>query len=991
MKLFFFLALVIPQLNFAQQNKLQGVVFEYVEKSSNKTLPRTDITAPYSQGARSEYDGSYLLQFDNEAKIVTLTVFKQGYELINKDQGGYNTITLDISLVSHLNIYLDVEGNTEKRKKRLEDAYDSIARRNRDIYYTRIDKSPVEASKVKYELEKKTGKMFKDLDQLKFFIAEQYGANKKLIEDLIPSILQQNLDHKHQEVEKIKQFVLKGLDDSIVVIVHAINFKRRMAKTIQRNEEISNLYEEGRTEKEELELLIPVMLNEGSYDKADSAYREMILLDSTDLLSYYNYASFLQKQNRFEESQTIYNGLLQIAEKYHSDYATAIILTKLGGLVKEIQQYSKAKEFLEKALFISRNLTKQDSSKYISLTADVLLELGQLLKHTQPELAESNLEEALGIYKREEFRDQDLYLAYEGAVYEELGGLYCDNKQFNKGHRSFDEAFKIYKTLVNKDSAVYLPLLATTYNNFGILNANLNKYGLARDNYQKALKIRRGLAAKNPNSYLPEVAKLLDNMGGLYKSGQDYEIAKSNYVEAINMERDLVKKNVAAYLPLLANTLNNYGVFLNEFGKFNLANNAIEESLNSYRRLSNENPDVFQPYVATLLNNKALFWQDDKDPDSAKNEFEEALKIRREIAIKTRNSQLPDIAEILVNLGQFFSRRKLYDSAISKTEEALNIFRTLVKFSPDAYNPNLASTLNNLGLIFTGNKNFDSANKVFEEAISIDRQLVLGDEDAFLPNLASVLNNIGINAIETRDFSAAQAYFDEALKYYKQLAVKNPDIYNIMKGKVLENVCKLLIQQNHIKEQIPVYEELLEIYEGCALKQPDRCLNTAININYKMGVTYMLMDVASGKSIRYFSRAKTITRELFMKDTAKYNKNIKVIDPFLTLAYGNYAWTLLQQRKFDSSAINARLGLATDSTQIWIKINLGHALLLKGKYNEALSLYMAAKDNSDPNNKPKLFKDTILEDLSKLEEENIIPTERRKDVLKIKELLQKKN
>lgn len=74
----------------------------------------------------------------------------------------------------------------------------------------------------------------------------------------------------------------------------------------------------------------------------------------------------------------------------------------------------------------------------------------------------------------------------------------------------------------------------------------------------------------------------------------------------------------------------------------------------------------------------------------------------------------------------------------------------------------------------------------------------------------------------------------------------------------------------------------------------------------------------------------------------------------------------------------AREGLAVDSSQTFIYANLAASLLMQGKYSAAEKLYRQYKAE---------LKDAFLSDFEKFKEADIIPKKRRKDVEKIKKIL----
>ena len=880
----------------AQKNILQGTVYEYNEKGKNKTLSDVVITAPLSQNCKSGSGGNYSLVFDNETHIAIITVFKPGYELINSDKDAYNQATIDLSLVKQFHIYLDKEGNTEKRKKDLEAAYDFNAKRKRDAYYARIYKSDIEADKVKRELEKQSGRFFHDIDDVKSYIAERYGANKKIINDLIPAILRQNLDHSTEEVGKYKRLILEGKDDAILKIIAALDLKKDSINAVEQNRTIANMLEISKNKKEKFRILIPNMLSDGQYEKVASSYRLIILLDTTDLDSYIMYAAFLQHQNRLAESKKVYEILLPKVEKTKNKYFKATVLNNIGVLLMDVQEYDQAQRILQEGRGIFGTLTLDNPDVYVPAIA-VFNNLGILFKKTQHDsLALKYFYEVLDARRKLAIKNPDVYHPDVAEALNNIAILLSDNQQNDLARKSYEEALDIYRKLVIKSPDLYLPYLATIVNNLGILFADIKQTEKAGKCLEEALDIRRTLARKNPEIYRAEVATSLSNLGSLLFQKKQYSAAQASFEEALEIYNNLARENPDVYLPNKAVILNNFGALLREATQLNLA----------------------------------------------KKYLEEGLDIRRKLEIKNSAVYLPDVA----------------------------------------------ASLNNLGLTLTDLKQHNLALYDYQEAVKILRGLTLKNPDVYLPKLATLLTNLGILFKEITQYKKSEENLEESLNIYSNLALKNPGIYQHSKYNTLVLLCSVFAVQKKYKEAASGYETLSDYLSSQNVYYSEDSLLAEIKINYGLGSLYEIMSDSNGKSIIYYTRAKTKKDRLYKNGTIIYNNAIlKKIDSALSSAYGNFSWYQLFQKKYDSSEINARRGLNIDSTQSWIKVNLAHALLLQGKYGEAVVMYQKLRKDIYPPDNSKTFGEIFLDDLTELENRSAIPTIRKEEISRIKAML----
>jgi Tfp pilus assembly protein PilF len=102
----------------------------------------------------------------------------------------------------------------------------------------------------------------------------------------------------------------------------------------------------------------------------------------------------------------------------------------------------------------------------------------------------------------------------------------------------------------------------------------------------------------------------------------------------------------------------------------------------------------------------------------------------------------------------------------------------------------------------------------------------------------------------------------------------------------------------------------------------------------------------------------------------------------LAEAYGNQAWYALFLKKFAAAEAAGLKGLSIDPSQIFIKTNLGHALLFQDKYDEALKVYQDYA-KSPPQYDGETNVQVLLEDFEALESAGIS----HKDLPKIKAAL----
>ena len=99
---------------------------------------------------------------------------------------------------------------------------------------------------------------------------------------------------------------------------------------------------------------------------------------------------------------------------------------------------------------------------------------------------------------------------------------------------------------------------------------------------------------------------------------------------------------------------------------------------------------------------------------------------------------------------------------------------------------------------------------------------------------------------------------------------------------------------------------------------------------------------------------------------------------------GNQSWYALFIKKFKEAEKAGRRGLELDASQVYIKTNIGHALLFQDKYDEALKVYQDYADDLQ-NRQDKTNVEVLIEDFDALEKAGIT----HPDIAKVKKALQK--
>jgi len=112
-------------------------------------------------------------------------------------------------------------------------------------------------------------------------------------------------------------------------------------------------------------------------------------------------------------------------------------------------------------------------------------------------------------------------------------------------------------------------------------------------------------------------------------------------------------------------------------------------------------------------------------------------------------------------------------------------------------------------------------------------------------------------------------------------------------------------------------------------------------------------------------------------------KNTIEYQSILARNYCTISWYYLFIKEYAQSEQSALKALELDSTYIVSKTNLAHALLFQNRFSEAEVIYKELVQTDES------YAKVLLDDFNDLEKAGVIPSERKADVEKIKQILQR--
>lgn len=330
---------------------------------------------------------------------------------------------------------------------------------------------------------------------------------------------------------------------------------------------------------------------------------------------------------------------------------------KLGYIYYYLNDYNKAKEFLEGSLKDFREKGSASQEK----VAQTLMYLGdvysELCNHQK---AKSLCEESLELYKKH-FSQNELgiarALAYLGNVYRRLG-------DYTKAKDLCEQSLEIYQKDFSKNPLRVSWVLA----HLGITHKELGDYEKARTFLEKSLKTYEETLSKNH----ARVAWVCGHLGDVYRELGDYPRAKTHLTQSLAIYTSNFSENHlrAAWVNSLLGSL------YRDMGKYEEAKHCFSKSLTVYEKNYGQN----HTEIGLLLERLGQTYLLAGDLTTSEDLLQRALKILQHNNHPKCYSPLEVLAEIYLRKykeasvkGEIQAAQQLKKQALSYLTQAQKV------------------------------------------------------------------------------------------------------------------------------------------------------------------------------------------------------------------------------------------------------------------------------------------------------------------------------
>jgi tetratricopeptide (TPR) repeat protein len=484
------------------------------------------------------------------------------------------------------------------------------------------------------------------------------------------------------------------------------------------------------------------------------------------------------------------------------------ILSDIGEIFFEMEEYQKSLEFgrksLELRLSLTQNIELKVANSYNNVGCALLLlenleEAQKNLKQSlnikiriigskHPDIAATLHNIAALLERKKEFilalENFNTSLEINENIYGEkhpklvktliyIGDIYAQLGDHDKALKTFEKAVSILKT----NNLTNHSWMAKLYDSLGLFwkgndnNNALNYFEMALDIY-----------LKNAESMYSNIATCHLNIGEIWADKGDYDKALDFYQNCLNIRLNIFgEQNL-----IVANTYNSIGTIWSSKNNIPKALENYKKSLNIYLETSNH----YHINLATVCGNIGLKSIEIGEYDNALNILQQGL----EIQIKVLGDQHPDVATTCNIIGRTWSIIGDYDKAIDVYQQSLGI---QLKATGGA-NIELATTYFLIGSLWNKKLEYDKALEFFQKGLEIELYN-LGDQHT---DIASSHNGIG-------GIWLAKGNIDKALESYQKCLDIQLNTIGIQHSDTSISYFKI----GNCQKELHMYQEAIKSFE----------------------------------------------------------------------------------------------------------------------------------------------------------------------------------
>jgi tetratricopeptide (TPR) repeat protein len=544
--------------------------------------------------------------------------------------------------------------------------------------------------------------------------------------------------------------------------------------------------------------------------------------------------------------------------------------------------------------------------------------------------------------------------------------------RLEEARKLYEEATGIDRRLVAADPSEHaLNNFQAHLGPYGDLLVRIANLAAARDVYVELLDIRRRRLAldKDNVSRAQDVAAALEKVGQTLRQLGDLEGARKAFDEEIEIDRQ-----VAARLPNDVLSQQNLAISLINAGDTKARANELAEARKLYEQAMELRRKVLAADPENASKTKSLSDVLDRvgnmarqlaaretvverqraEREAARKAFDEELVLDRKLALRDpENTQWQrDLLWSLNRVGDLQREINEFAEALKTFDEAVQVATKLVaRNSADADQMrSLASVWDKVGGVKDKLNDRAGTQKAYEELLDLRRQVAARDPEnsTWQKDISTALDKLGEVMQRSGNMAGARRMFDEELAIDRRFALKDPENLPWQVDLVwsLNKVGDLQRQTRNFQEARKNYDEAVSIDRKIVEREPNSPQRYRKLSSDHSKLARLLLDLnefaaarkAYGEIFESDQRLLKVVRQQHLGSENATTRN----DLIETL--GALSWSALLSSQPQSAFDYATEALKLDPSKTWIKVNLGHAYLFTGRYEDAKAIYLAVKD-----------------------------------------------
>ena len=528
------------------------------------------------------------------------------------------------------------------------------------------------------------------------------------------------------------------------------------------------LHNSGQKEKEGIILLklANIYYQRSKYEEEKQFYEkalsiiQLIIIETGNIrgagICYGNLGTVFQSVGQYTKAEEYLWKALVIRKEIGDKQGEASDYGNLGTVFQSVGQYTKAEKYLQKALVIRKEIgdKKGEASDYGNL-GTVFQSVGQYTK------AEEYLQKALVI--RKEIGDK----IGEASDYGNLGTLFQSVSQYTKAEEYLRKALAIRKEIGDQKGE------ASDYGNLGTVFFSVGQYTKAEEYIQKALVIRKEIGDKEGE------ASDYGNLETVFISVGQCTKAEEYIQKALVIRKEIGDKQGEA------SAYGNLGTVFLSVGQYTKAEEYLQKALVIRKEIGDKEGE------ASDYGKLGIVFQSVGQYTEAEKYLQKALVIRKEIGDKQGEAiDYENLGTVFKFVGQF-----------TKAEEYLQ--KALVIRKEIGGKQGEVSDYGNLGTLFQSVGQYTKAEEYLQKALMIRREI--GDKKGE----ASDYGNIGTLFQSVGQYTKAEEYHQKALAIRKEIGDKKgegADYGNL--GAVFISVGQYTKAEKYLQKALKINEEI---------------------------------------------------------------------------------------------------------------------------------------------------------------------------------------